>query len=252
MSSPSEPESGISLFLPVYNAARIIRDNLRKCCNALLLANRRFEIILVDDNSADKTYRFGRAISARQQAPGAQLKYVAYDKGPSRRENLAQSFPLAQYEIMGYLDADLSCDVSYFLEAVNLLAEEEADVVIGSRYIPGAKAKRRLSRLIVSLAYNGFLRIALGSKFKDHQCGLKVFRKSRVLPIIAEMGYDGAFIRGWFWDAEFLIRAKKAGLKIIELPVEWVYAESSSFNFIREMRCVPAIIRLKKKLQESD
>jgi glycosyltransferase involved in cell wall biosynthesis len=250
MDTSEHPGNGVSLFLPVYNSARIIRNNLRKCYSALSQTQHCFEIIIVDDNSSDKTYRFGKAINSGCQQTGAQIRFVSYTKGPSRRENLARSFPLAQYEILGYIDADLSCDISYFLEALRLLKAQDADIVIGSRYIPGAKIKRRLSRLMISLIYNYVLRIVLGSKLKDHQCGLKIFRKSRAMPIIEKMGYDEEYVRGWFWDAEFLIRAKRAGLKIIELPVKWAYAESSSFNFLREIKCVAAIVKLKKSLNQ--
>jgi hypothetical protein len=242
------PESGISLFMPVYNSAGIIMDSLRKTYEALSLSKNDFEIIIVDDNSTDMTCRIGKTINQGQWDAARQIRYVSYDRGPSRRENLARSFPMARYEVMGFIDADLSCDISYFLKAVHLLEEHTADIVIGSRYAPGARAKRRLFRLMISMVYNHALGILLDSTFKDHQCGLKVFRKSRAMPIVEKMGYDENYARGWSWDAEFLIRSQKAGLKIVEMPVHWIYAESSSFNFFREMKCVPEMVKLRKSL----
>jgi glycosyltransferase involved in cell wall biosynthesis len=248
MKSSQNTEPGVSLFLPIYNSEKIIRTNLPKCHSALSQSDVCFEIIIVDDNSSDQTHLFGKAINESHQKDGAKIRFISYDQGPSRRENLARSFPRAQYEIMGYIDADLSCEISYFIKAMQLLKKHNADIVIGSRYIPGAKAKRRWFRLIISLAYNYVLRIALGSKLRDHQCGLKIFRKDRAMPIIEQMGYDEEFVRGWFWDAEFLIRADRAGLKIIELPVVWTYAETSSFSFLREIKCIAAILKFKKSL----
>jgi glycosyltransferase involved in cell wall biosynthesis len=238
--------SKVSLFIPVFNASRLIRDDLRKCYDALLRLGNDFEIILVDDNSTDASHRFRRVIEKAKQATGREIKYLSYDKGPSRRENLARSFCAAKYDVIAFMDADLSCDVSFLLKAIDLLKKGSADIVTGSRYVKGARARRRPLRRIFSFFYNTALRILFDSRIKDHQCGLKVFRRDKVMPVIDEMGYDEKFVRGWFWDAELLIRAQKAALKIIEMPVEWHYADMSTFNFRRELRCLRSIAKLRK------
>ena len=238
----------VSLFIPVYNLAKLIKKDLRKCYSALSQLDDDFEIVVVDDNSSDKTYRFGRLINRIKQATGKDIRYIHYGRGPSRRENLAASFYSAKYEIIGFFDADLSCDVSYFLKAVNLLNEKGADIVIGSRYIKGAKAKCRVVRRVISFFYNSILKLIFKSGINDHQCGLKVFCRSIVMPIIDKMGYDDKYVRGWFWDAELLIRAQRRKLKIIEMPLEWHYADTSTFNIRRELRCLKAIIKLKRDL----
>jgi len=240
--------SKISLFIPVYNGARLIRGVLRRSFGALQELHDDFEIVIVDDNSSDRSYRFERIINKGKKGEGQDIRYVRYTKGPSRRENLAASFSGAKHELIGFIDADFSCDISYLVEAIKVLNQEAADVVIGSRYIKGAKAKRRPMRRIFSFFYNATIRFLFGSKITDHQCGLKVFRRSSAMAIIEQMGYDDEFIRGWFWDAEFLIRAQKEKLKIIEMPVEWRYADESTFNFRRELRCLRYIIKARKDL----
>lgn len=239
----------VSLFIPAYNAARLLkRNNLGKSFDALKQIGANFEIIIVDDNSTDKSYRFGRIINKAKFPTGKEIRYLAYNNGPSRRENLARSFVQAKYDIIGFIDADFSCDISFFLKAVDLLMKEQADVVVGSRYIKGAQAKRQMVRKILSYIYNRVIRAAFKSRIKDHQCGLKVFRKETVMPILFSMGYDEKLIRGWFWDAELLIRVQRANLKIIEMPVIWQYADQSTFNFRRELRCLKAMWELKKEL----
>lgn len=240
--------SGFSLFIPVYNASQIITESVQKCYGVLSQLSSDFEIIIVDDNSTDISRKLVRTIREIYNGEGQKIRYISYSRGPSRRENLAKSFNLAQYETLGFIDVDLSCDASYLLKAIELLREKSADIVIGSRYIKGAKVKRRFIRRFFSFFYNGALRVIFKSKIKDHQCGLKVFRKSTALQIVDHMGYDGKYIRGWFWDAEFLIRAQKAGLKIIEMPVEWWYADVSTFDLRRELRCLKSMVKLKKEL----
>lgn len=246
--SSDKVEEGVSLFIPVYNAAKLIKRDLREAYNALQRLNHHFEIVVVDDNSTDKSYRFKKLLEEAKHALHKNLRYVSYSAGPSRRENLAKTFFQAKYDNLGFIDADFSCDISFFLKAVVLLKKTSADIVIGSRYIKGAKAKRRPLRRIFSHIYNGLVRLLFQSKIRDHQCGLKVFRRERVLPIIREMGYDEKFVRGWFWDAELLVRAQKANLKIIEMPVEWHYSDSSTFNFRREIKYLGAMVKLKRVL----
>lgn len=238
----------VSLFIPVFNVAKLIGKNLRKAYDALVQLETDFEIFIVDDNSSDKSYRFKKLIDKIEQTAGKELKYVAYSQGPSRRENLAKSFYLAKYPIICFVDADFSCDISFLLKAIRILEEKSADVVIGSRYISGAKVQRRLFRRFCSFCYNKTIKFLFASKIEDHQCGLKVFRKDKIMPIIDKMGYDNEFVRGWFWDAELLIRAQKANMQIIEIPIKWHFAPVTAFNLKRELRCLKAIVKLKRTL----
>jgi glycosyltransferase involved in cell wall biosynthesis len=241
-------KNGISVFMPVYNLTHLIIKNLRVYYNALMQLDDNSEIVIVDDNSSEKNFRLGRMIAKARHATGKDIRYIQYRTGPTRRENLAASFHLAKHEIIGFLDADFSCDVSYFLKAVQLLREKNADIVVGSRYIEGAKVKMRAGRRIASFFYNLIVRLIFKSGIHDHQCGLKVFRRNTVMPIVDRMGYDDTYIRGWFWDAELLIRAQREGLKIIEMPVEWNCSRTTTFNLLRELRCLNAMIGLKRDL----
>ncbi|MBN2119526.1 MAG: glycosyltransferase [Candidatus Omnitrophica bacterium] len=248
-SSREKPENKISLFVPVYNPSGSIEEDIDRCYDTLLRLNGEFEIIIVDDNSNVKSPALEKAVSRINKRAGKQiLRCIFYNIGPSRRENLAQSFSSAKFKTVGFIDSDFSCDISFVLKAINVLREESADIVIGSRYIKGSKVKSRIARRVLSFFYNSALRIIFKSKIKDHQCGLKVFRLDAVMPIIGQMGYDKEFIRGWFWDAELLIRVQRAGLRIIEMPVEWSYADSSTFRITRETRCLRAIIKLRRAL----
>lgn len=239
----------ISLFIPIYNSKELIIPNVKRSIEALTCSGFSFELFIVDDNSSDKSFEFATEIESMSAGSAYNIRYLFYDFGPSRRENLAKSFFLASADIICFIDADFSCDISFLLEAIEILQEEKADIVVGSRYVKGARVTRRLTRRICSYFYNSTIRYLFGSSIRDHQCGLKVFRKPTIMPLIKEMGYDEAFVRGWFWDAELLIRAQKAGLSIIEMPVCWHYTDKSTFNIRRELRCIKAIAKLKMELK---
>lgn len=238
---------GVSLFIPVYNASRFVEEMSQKAYEALSQLGDDFEIIIVDDGSTDSD-QFAEKINKIQYPSNKSIKWVFNDNGPSRRENLAKWFFEAKYDIVCFIDVDLIRGVSYLPQAITLLEKESADVVIGSRYAKGASVQRSRYRVVLSFFYNLTIRLLFGSKIQDHQCGLKVFRKSSGLPVVKSMGYDTSFNRGWFWDAEFLVRAQIANLKIIEMPVSWYDPRASTFNLLREQKCVKAILQLWQKL----
>ncbi|MDD5731141.1 MAG: glycosyltransferase [Candidatus Omnitrophica bacterium] len=242
-------QNKISLFIPFYNCRDLIKLNIEKSCKALSDAGFAFELFIVDDNSSDRSCELAAEIERMPRNTERCVKYLFYSEGPSRRENLAKSFFLAGGDIICFIDADFSCDVSFLVKAIKTLKEHRVDMVIGSRYVKGAKAKRRLVRRVLSFFYNLAIRLLLGSGIKDHQCGLKAFKKAELMPVIEKMGYDEKFIRGWFWDAELLVRAQRAGLSIIEMPVDWRYADISTFNLRKELKCLKAIVKFKMGLR---
>ncbi len=245
----SKLENRVSIFLPVYNNKASINTALEKIYFIFINSHYNFEIFIVDDHSSDGSYQFASVINKSSHGSGSKIRYLYYTEGPSRRENLAKSFYLATGDIICFFDIDIPSDVSYLLEAVDILSEKKVDIVIGSRYIKGAMVRMHLIRRIISFLYNLTIRIIFKSNIRDHQCGLKVFRRNVVMPIIDKMGYDKEFIRGWFWDAELLIRAQKEELRIAEIPVKWSYSDISTFNIRREIKCLKTIIKLKNELR---
>lgn len=240
----------VSLFIPVYNAFRYIPHALNESYRFLSECCAEFEIVIVDDNSNDQTGQFLESVEQAAYPPGKVVRVIRNTSGPSRRENLAKAFEAAKFDIIGFIDVDLSCGMEYLVQALQRLRSEAADIVVGSRYIKGAKAIREPFRRIMSFFYNLTIRILFGSTIVDHQCGLKVFRREPAMRLFKEMGYDHAYRRGWFWDAEFLIRAQKRKLKIIEIPVVWHYARTSTFRFFREGKCIGTMLNLRKQLSK--
>jgi len=232
----------ISVFVPVYNEEKILKETVRKITEELKKIGDNFEIFIIDDASNDNTPQLANELS--QENP--YVKYRKFTKGPSRRENLAMSFNQARGDIVLFMDVDLSTDLSHLKQLIDEI-KKGADIAIGSRYMK-IYPQRKFTRKIISNLYNSFLRLIFKSKIKDHQCGFKAFKKEVIDKLVKEMGYDETFNRGWFWDAETLIRAQRQQLKIKEFAVRWHRGEKSSFNFFREIKIIPFILKLKKKL----
>ena len=103
-------------------------------------------------------------------------------------------------------------------------------------------------RKIISIIYNLFLRLYFGSRINDHQCGFKAFKREHVIKLLDEMGYDKSLHRGWFWDAELLIRAQYNSYKIAEDPVGRKSSVRSTFKLGTELKMLKSIYTLKRKL----
>ena len=123
----------------------------------------------------------------------------------------------ANGEILLFTDADLSSPIE---EASKLFAAIQAgvDVAIGSRWVqPDLQTQRQsLLRQFYGRIFNFALRILLGLKFKDTQCGFKAFTRSAALTV-----FPRQTIERWGFDAELLYIAQRRGLKVEEIPVVW-------------------------------
>jgi putative flippase GtrA len=125
------------------------------------------------------------------------------------------------------MDVDLSTDLSALMPLVAPLISGHSDIAIGSRLAASARVIRGPKREFVSRGYNFLLRSMLGARFSDAQCGFKAVRADvarRLLPLVADTG--------WFFDTELLVIAERAGLRIHEVPVDWVDDPDSRVDVI--------------------
>ncbi len=130
--------------------------------------------------------------------------------------------------VLAYMDVDLSTDLNALLPLVAPLISGHSDLAIGSRLARSSRVVRGAKREFVSRAYNLILRGSLAARFSDAQCGFKAIRgdvAQRLLPMVE----DG----GWFFDTEMLVLAERAGLRIHEVPVDWVDDPDSSVDLVR-------------------
>ncbi|MFH0862826.1 MAG: glycosyltransferase [Candidatus Altiarchaeota archaeon] len=230
----------LSIFVPAHNEALILEASVRRILEAL--SGCEAELIIVDDSSDDGTPAVGQRFAAQDP----RVRYLRYDNGPTRRENLAASFGQARGEFVAFIDADLSAPPETLPKMLELL--KDADIVIGSKYVPGAKVARSLFRDAFSRGAAHLTRLYFGSKVRDHQVGLKAFRKEVILSLVDEAGYDSTLRRGFSWDTEILVRAQRRGLRIVEVPVTWVEARKSSVRMLRDWRMIPYMMMLRFRL----
>jgi len=226
MDLPDRTDPQYSIVVPAYNERLRIGDTLRQILEHLQEQRWIAEIVVVDDGSLDETVDIVRCFA--EEHPEVQL--VRNPGNCGKGFAVSNGIMHARGNFVLFTDADLSspmCEASKLFAAL----ENGADVAIGSRWLdPSLQLKRQpLKRRVLSRLFNMFLRITLGLSVHDTQCGFKAFTRRA-----ANMLFPLQQIHRFGFDAEILYLARRAGLKMDEVPVVWRHDDRSTVNLFRD------------------
>lgn len=239
----------VSIFVPVFNEEKIIDRDIKAIEYIIRKLPLEYEIFIVNDASKDRS----EIIAKKIEHANRKVTLLNYDIGPTRRENLAQSFRKASGDIIAFVDIDLLSSLRFLPDLIDHV-RVGYDIVTGSRYVGGSQIRRKPFRLLVSSLYNIFIRFQFRTNIQDHMCGFKAFKRDVILTLVKEMGYDKSLKRGIFWDTELLVRAVNRGYKIKEIPIWWKERNKSALYFKREVKSffysLGFAVRLKKEIQK--
>jgi glycosyltransferase involved in cell wall biosynthesis len=214
----------VDIVVPVYNEQAALEESIRRLHTFLSDGFRHdWRIVIADNASTDATPAIARALSS--ELPHVNVLRLEA-KGRGRALRAAWSASAA--DVLCYMDVDLSTDLRGLSPLVSGIASGHSDVAIGTRLAPGATVTRSRKREFISRSYNRILRLVLRVRFSDAQCGFKAIRAdaaSELLPAIED--------QGWFFDTELLVLAERRGLRIHEVPVEWVEDPDSRVRIVR-------------------
>jgi glycosyltransferase involved in cell wall biosynthesis len=204
-----DPE--VSLVIPVYNDRAALVTAIPKSLEALGRITPAFELIIAEDGSTDGTPDLVRRLA--QADP--RIRLLHSDERLGRGRALSRAFREARGGIVCYCDADLATDLGHLGELIGAI-RDGADIATGSRLLPSSDVERTGEREVASRVYNALVRLILGSRVHDHQCGFKAFNRERILSLLPSVRAPH-----WFWDTEVLVRGQRAGLRVAEFPVVW-------------------------------
>lgn len=215
-----------SIIIPAYNEAERLSASLEKVLNYMSEHGWAAEILVVNDGSRDNTADVARTFAPRNKAVKLLENPGNRGKGYSVRHGMLE----AQGDVLLFTDADLSSPI-YEAEKLFRTLEAGADVAIGSRWLNPAlqTEKQPWLRQLYGRLFNLLLRILLGLKQKDTQCGFKAFTRRA-----ADKIFPRQHIERWGFDPELLFLAQKLGFKVAEVPVEWAHDHRSKINPIRD------------------
>lgn len=203
----------IDVAVPVHNEAAVLARSITRLHRFL---EHEFpfswRITVVDNASTDATYAIATALA--RSLPHIRVRRLdRKGRGLALRDAWMHTDAL----VVAYTDVDLSTDLDALLPLVAPLLSGHSDIAIGSRLLPTARVARGPKRELISRGYNLILRTLLATRFRDAQCGFKALRREvahRLLPAVRD--------DGWFFDTELLVLAERNGLRIHEVPVDWV------------------------------
>ena len=211
----------VDIVVPVDNEEHDLEPSVRRLRTYL---DERFpfsaRITVADNASTDATWQLAQRLAA--ELPG--VRAIHFDQ-KGRGRALRGAWLASDSTVVAYMDVDLSTGLDALLPLVAGLLSGHSEIAIGSRLAPGAHVVRGPKRELISRCYNLLLRSLLTTRFRDAQCGFKAIRSDiarELLPLVED--------QAWFFDTELLVLAERAGLRILEVPVDWVDDPDSRVN----------------------
>ncbi|HEY3119156.1 MAG TPA: glycosyltransferase family 2 protein [Vicinamibacteria bacterium] len=220
--------ASVTIVFPMYNEEDYIHRAVRAARAALSEAAPDHEIVIVDDASTDRT----GAIADELAAADPRIKVVHNATNRKLGGSLKAGYAVASKELVLYTDADLPFDLQELTRAVRLLEYQQADVLSAYRF---DRTSEGLVRTVYSFVYNLLIRVLFDLRVKDVNFSFKLFRRSLLDKIALKS--EGSFI-----DAEFLIRARKAGAQIIQVGVDY-FPRSRGISTLSSADVIAKILR---------
>jgi putative flippase GtrA len=214
----------VEVVVPVHNEQATLERSIRRV-HGFLGSEFPFSwrLVIADNASTDDTPAIARSL-AGELAGVESLRLERKGRGLALRT----AWGASDARVVAYLDVDLSTDLRALLPLVAPLLSGHSDLAIGSRLAAGSRVVRGPKRELLSRGYNALLRTALRARFSDAQCGFKAVRRAALPGLLDEVRDDG-----WFFDTELLVLAQRRGLRIHEVPVDWVDDPDSRVDILR-------------------
>jgi putative flippase GtrA len=220
---PSALAPVVDVVIPVYNEETDLEPCVRRL-HAHLTAGLPypFQITVADNASTDTTLEVANRLAV--EFPSVRVVHMP-EKGRGRA--LRAVWSTSDAAVLAYMDVDLSTDLAAVLPLIAPLVSGHSDLAIGTRLHREARVIRGAKREFISRSYNLMLRHTLSTRFSDAQCGFKAIRRevaARLLPHVED--------NEWFFDTELLVLAERSGLRIHEVPVDWIDDPDSRVHIV--------------------
>jgi putative flippase GtrA len=213
----------IDIVVPAYNEQAGLERSIRRL-HGFLTDNLPYcwRIVIADNASSDATLAIARSLAF--ELPDTVVLHL---EAKGRGRALRTAWAASDAEILCYMDVDLSTDLRALAPLVSGLISGHSDLAIGTRLAPGSRVVRGPKRELISRSYNRLLRISLGARFSDAQCGFKAITADAAHRLL-----DSVEDQAWFFDTELLMAAQRQGLRIHEVAVDWIDDPDSRVDIV--------------------
>lgn len=226
-----------SIVIPVYNEGAFVARAIPALVAELETVNAEWKVLVIENGSTDRTAEKARQLTAGYPIQVESLPVADYGAAMRRGFEMADGQWVVNFDI-DYFSAD-------FLNKV--LGATDADIVIGSKRDPGSDDRRPLIRRIATRVFNVLLSTLLDSKVSDTH-GMKAFRYDLVAKLVPEVRSNQDL-----FDTELVIRAERAGYRIVEVPVVVEEIRTAKSSLLKRVpRTLSGLWRIRKTLQAED
>jgi glycosyltransferase involved in cell wall biosynthesis/putative flippase GtrA len=231
----------LDVVVPVLNEEHTIGACVRRLDNHLRSTfPYPYRITIADNGSTDGTRR---VVADLERGQAGRVRVVRLEQ-KGRGRALARVWLDSDALVLAYMDVDLSTDLGALWPLVAPLMSGHSDLAIGTRLHHSSRVVRGTRREVISRCYNAGLRLALGARFTDAQCGFKAIRADvarELVPLVSDTK--------WFFDTELLVLAQRCGLRIHEVPVDWYDDPDSRVDVVGTARDdIRGVLRLRRAL----
>jgi glycosyltransferase involved in cell wall biosynthesis len=227
----------VDIVIPVYNEQAALErsvSELREYLDQHLPYH--WTIVIADNASTDRTWEIAESLSRDPHVRAIHLD----QKGRGRA--LREAWLTSDADVVSYMDVDLSTNLKSFLPLIAPIITGHSDVAIGSRLLKSAVVQRQLKREIVSRIYNLMIKVLFRNRFSDAQCGFKALSRRAARELL-----PGVENQSWFFDTEVLLLAEERGMRIYEVPVQWVEDLDTRVNITRTaIEDIKGLLRVRK------
>ncbi len=221
----------LSIIVPVFNEERILERNLIKIIEYCKSNFKKYEVLLVDDGSLDRT------VEICEKYSNSKISFLRNSKNLGKGYSVRKGVLRAKGDYIFFTDCDLSTPIEELGSFLKLILVN--DIVIGSRALKNSKVKTRFSKKLLGRVGNLLISFFV-KDIKDTQCGFKLFRKD-----VAKKIFLKQTIKRWGFDFEILFIAQKFNLKIKEEPVKWIEDKNSKVKLLDYPKTLSDLIKIK-------
>lgn len=212
-----------SIVVPAYNEARRMEESLPKLVDVLLgragdgPRDAETEVIVIDDGSTDDTVE----VALAQLAELSHVELLSMEENRGKGAAVRAGVARARGDVIAFIDADMASDPRGLGSLIRSL--DDSEVSIGSRVLPESSVTCwDPKRILFGRTFNHFVRVSTGLSHHDTQCGFKAFRAPA-----AKVLFHAATIDRYAFDVEILMLARKLGMRVREVAVDWTDIKGS-------------------------
>jgi len=211
------------VVIPTYNEIA----TLERAVDGALSAAATFDVLVVDDGSPDGTGDLADRLAAGSTRVAVLHRPAKSGLGPAYRAGFAWGLE-RDYEALCEMDADLSHDPADLPRLVGALGN--ADLVIGSRYVPGGRVVDwPPQRLALSRGGNQYVRLVTGLPVADATAGFRAFRRG----VLEELDLATVRSDGYSFQLEMVLRTWRAGFRVVEVPITFTERQEGASKISR-------------------